>query len=336
MNLFIDTNIYLAFYHFTSDDLEELRKLAVLVRERQVTLLLPSQVIDEFTRNRESKIADALRQLKGQRLNLQFPQLCKDYEEYQRLRRLQRDYEQDHSRLVARITEDANGVNLKADNIIEELFDVATPIDCDDTIVERARRRCEMGNPPGKPGSLGDAINWEALLTVVEEGADLHFLSDDRDFQSPLGEAAFNSFLVREWSEEKHTELHYYRRLSAFFQEHFPDIELAQELEKELLIRNLHRSGTFQRTHKIVAKLQRYEEFTHTQANEILEAAVENSQVGWIANDSDVKALLESVVSKHQEHLDPDNLAALAEILGADDAPVEGENDDAEDDDLPF
>jgi hypothetical protein len=27
MHLFIDTNIYLAFYHFSSDDLEELKKL---------------------------------------------------------------------------------------------------------------------------------------------------------------------------------------------------------------------------------------------------------------------------------------------------------------------
>ena len=60
MNIFIDTNVYLSFYHLSSDDLEELKKLVVLAREGKVVLLLPEQVIDEFRRNRAAKIADAL------------------------------------------------------------------------------------------------------------------------------------------------------------------------------------------------------------------------------------------------------------------------------------
>lgn len=78
MNFFVDTNVLLAFYHLTSEDLEELRKLSVLLRENRAQLLLPDQVIDEFKRNREGKIADALRGLREQHLNLHFPQLCKD------------------------------------------------------------------------------------------------------------------------------------------------------------------------------------------------------------------------------------------------------------------
>ena len=95
MNLFIDTNIFLSFYHFTSDDLEELKKLRVLLEEQALTLLIPRQVINEFRRNRQNKIADALNRLQGQRLNLQFPQVCKDYDEYVLLRDLQKpDIEQ--------------------------------------------------------------------------------------------------------------------------------------------------------------------------------------------------------------------------------------------------
>jgi hypothetical protein len=65
MNLFIDTNIFLSFYHLSSDDLEELRKLGVLLDKKKVTLLLPKQVIDEYRRNREVKIADALKPIPG-------------------------------------------------------------------------------------------------------------------------------------------------------------------------------------------------------------------------------------------------------------------------------
>lgn len=52
MSIFIDTNVYLSFYHLSCDDLEELKKLTVLVRESKAILLLTDQVMDEFHRNR--------------------------------------------------------------------------------------------------------------------------------------------------------------------------------------------------------------------------------------------------------------------------------------------
>ena len=42
MHLFIDTNVYLGFYHLTSEDLEELNKLVVLVEQQVVTLYMPA------------------------------------------------------------------------------------------------------------------------------------------------------------------------------------------------------------------------------------------------------------------------------------------------------
>ena len=57
MLLFIDTNIFLSFYEFTKDDLEELKKLSRMLAEDELTLLLPSQVVDEFWRNRDERIA---------------------------------------------------------------------------------------------------------------------------------------------------------------------------------------------------------------------------------------------------------------------------------------
>jgi predicted nucleic acid-binding protein len=59
--LFIDTNILLSFYHLTSEDLEELRKLIALVGSKRIELVLTQQIKDEFKRNRSAKIADALK-----------------------------------------------------------------------------------------------------------------------------------------------------------------------------------------------------------------------------------------------------------------------------------
>ena len=39
MNLFIDTNIYLTFYDFSKDDIEELRKLEVAIKAKKINLL---------------------------------------------------------------------------------------------------------------------------------------------------------------------------------------------------------------------------------------------------------------------------------------------------------
>jgi predicted nucleic acid-binding protein len=118
MNVFIDTNVFLSFYHLTNDDLEELRKLKVLLEKGNIVLHLPGQTVDEYWRNRETKIAAALKSLKDQKLNLQFPALCKDYEEYGTLRQVQKDFENRHSSLIGQISDDIESNSLKADLVI--------------------------------------------------------------------------------------------------------------------------------------------------------------------------------------------------------------------------
>ncbi|TVO60192.1 PIN domain-containing protein [Spiribacter vilamensis] len=159
MNVFIDTNVFLSFYHLTNDDLEELRKLKVLLEKGNVVLHLPRQTVDEYRRNRETKIAAALKSLKDQKLNLQFPALCKDYGEYGGLRNLQKEFEKQHSSLIGKIAEDIESNSLKADQVIDELFEKAKDIQISDQLIAKAKLRMNVGNPPGKNGSLGDAIN---------------------------------------------------------------------------------------------------------------------------------------------------------------------------------
>lgn len=317
MHLFIDTNVFLSFYHLTSDDLEELRKLAVLIEQKQVTLLLPDQIIDEFRRNRETKIADAIKGLREQRLNLQFPQICKDYPEYAELRTFQRLYEERHSALLTKISDDVTHATLKADEAIRELFAKAEPIASTTERVARARLRIAIGNPPGKDGSLGDAINWEALLEHMPPLTDLHFITDDRDYVSALDENRFQEFLLAEWAAKTPgSTLRFYRRLSSFFKEHFPQIKLASELEKELAIQALAASSSFARTHAAVAGLSRHTQFTAVQRNDIVRAAVSNQQVSWIASDEDIHRFLTTVLSGHEAEVEATLLTEVQALLG--------------------
>lgn len=317
MDLFIDTNIFLNFFHYSSDDLEELKKLAVVLREGRLRLLLPEQVVVEFHRNREAKIADSLKRLRDTRLSPQFPQMCKDYPEYDELRGHQRAFEEAHRRLIDQIIADVDAKSLKADALIESLFEVAVRIETTPALLDRARIRFDVGNPPGKNRSLGDALNWEALLQQVDAGRDLHLVSGDSDYCSDLDDNRLDGFLAEEWETAKRARVSVFKRLSAFFRAEFPQIRLAAEAEKDLAIRDLGNSGSFSQTHGLVARLQQYADFTPAQLNEIVSAALTNNQVYWIAGDDDVHAFLSTVIQGHENQIEPENLAKLKELLDA-------------------
>ena len=315
MHLFIDTNIYLGFYHLSSDDLEELNKLAVLLEEEKVTLYVTDQVVNEFNRNREAKIADSLKRLKDQHLNLQFPQFCKDYPEYEKLREQQKQYEKDHKALIEKLTADIESNNLKADKTIAALFEQANVLTMEPKIVEKARLRMQVGNPPGKDGSLGDAISWELLLKAVPQGEDIYFITDDKDYVSVLDDESIKEFLGDEWEEAKNSEVICYKRLAFFFKEKFPNIKLATELMKELQIQRLVSSASFLTTHAAIAKLSNYADFTADQINSMALAAIENSQVRWIIDDEDVKKFYQNLLDIHEGLMDPELDAGLHELL---------------------
>jgi hypothetical protein len=59
-HVFIDTNIFLFFFHVSKVDLDELEKLRVLIRPGEIKLWIPDQVRNEISRNRDSIVATAL------------------------------------------------------------------------------------------------------------------------------------------------------------------------------------------------------------------------------------------------------------------------------------
>lgn len=309
-HLYIDTNIYLSFYHLSSDDLEELKKLVVLIKNDSIALYSPKQTIDEFYRNRDSKISDALSKFREEKLNNQFPQMCKEYKEYNELKAVIKEYDKLKNALHDKLYSDIKDETLKADKLIYELFDLAITSETTDEIYNKAKFRYDIGNPPGKNKSYGDAINWETLLCDIPHKEDLHFVSDDKDYYSEIDKDAFNSFLNNEWQFQKRSEIHYYKKISDFFKTNFPDIKLADEYEKDILITELTDSGSFASTRSALRKLIKFEpeSFTSKQLNDIAKAAVLNSQISWISSDYDINEYLNGIIQPNEAKLDPEIL----------------------------
>ena len=68
MHIFIDANIFLDFYRLSYGDLEELRKIAKLTENEKITLYLSELLVDEYSRNRENAIAQAVNQFKNSKI----------------------------------------------------------------------------------------------------------------------------------------------------------------------------------------------------------------------------------------------------------------------------
>jgi predicted nucleic acid-binding protein len=308
IHLFIDTNVYLKFYHYSNDDLEELSKLLVLLDNNKLELYLPKQVINEFERNRDNKLADALKTFNSNKISNQFPQFCKEYKEFDNLKKILKDYEHERQTLLKNVMLAIETSTLKADKIINSLFSKSNIIDITQDIVNRSKLRYDLGNPPGKNKSYGDALNWESLLEKVENGNDLYFIADDKDYFSEINNSSFNTFLLNEWAKIKGTKIKFYKTLSDFFKDVFPDIKLATELEKDLLISELDASPNFYTSRRLLQKLSKLDSFSSEQANQIISSSLTNTQIYWISEDEDINDILYTFVESNTEKIEPELL----------------------------
>jgi predicted nucleic acid-binding protein len=315
MQLFIDTNILLSFYALNQEDLGELSKLRDRVASGEVQLLITDQILDEFYRNREQRIEGTLKSFYGQTFNTQVPQICEDYPEVQHLRTTLKEYEQAHNALAKKVSIDIKAKNLLTDRLLQSLFDQGTKVVMDGAIVDRAKLRMSLGNPPGKNNSLGDAVNWECLLAAVPDQTDLFLISGDKDYSSPLGDEELSGFLRDEWQRRKQSTIHFYRRISNFFKEQLPEIELANSRDRDFLVRELATSQSLLDVQKNVARLVTYQEFTAGQVNNIILAALNNQHIAWSIEDENVRGFLLDITTRYERFLEMEVLDRFKKLL---------------------
>lgn len=337
MHLYIDANIFLDFFHLTSTDIEELRKLTALIKEDKIILYMPEQTCFEISRNRDSKIADALEKFKKDTgaFRVNFPAFTKSHEEYEQIRELLKEANKKHSSLYSKVSEIAEDNELDADKLIAELIETAKFSKTTSDVFGKAIERFRKGNPPGKDkNTVGDEINWETLKIEVPDNNDLFLVSKDRDYKSSLGTGKVNSFLASEWQHEKGGEIHFYESLTEFFKDNYPDIKLAADVKNKILIEELAQSGSFATTHALVGALLGQSAFTTEQAEEIVRIAQLNNQVGWIIKDSDVKELYTTIQRDYGEDISEETKKALDSMLEEETEPEYSDVD--YDSEIPF
>ena len=310
--LFIDTNIYLKFYHFSNDDLEELKKVVALLNNRKIKLFVPKQVKNEFYRNRDSKLADAIKQIKDSKPQMNLPTFCRAYSHYDEINKYVKNIEKEKDDLLKTLLDDIKNKQLKADNVIEKLFDIAQEIDYTPEIVSRSKFRYDLGNPPGKGNSYGDALNWECLLTIENsdcfntEKYDLYFISDDQDYTSSIDKGVFNNFLSEEWNKQKGSKILFYKNLTEFFKENYSHIKSADDFERKLLVDKFVNSHSFYNTRYNLLALHDFGigELSDEQIERILTASINNTQINWISQDDDINKMLYEIIDNYDNKID--------------------------------
>jgi predicted nucleic acid-binding protein len=291
VHLFLDTNTLLGFFRLSDDNLDQLKKLSERVGSGETTLYVTSQVRDEFLRNRESTIDDALDTVrKAPSLPNQFAHLFEALGGYEEVRAALKDADRKLRKLIEEAVAAVESGSLHADELISDLFAQAKTIALTDAILEAAKLRVLLGNPPGKQGSYGDAVNWESLLAEVPDGADLVLVTNDRDFKSKLDAQRLNAFLISEWTSRKGSTVYLHGNLRSALEAHYPEIQLAPEPEPEQdqAVDRLVNASSFAVTHAAIRRLSRFSEFTPDQVASLIDAAIDNSQVGGIMEDDDV------------------------------------------------
>lgn len=297
-NVVLDTNIYLSFFHFTQDDIASIDRLKNAFSGGSFTLWLPEQVREEYYCNREKKIAEVIKELKGRSLSNNIPLMYRGYDEAKQYLDSIWVADQSLKGLVRNIKDEARSESLRADSVVRDLFGVATAIPRTEALESRARRRVEIGIPPGKDRSLGDAVIWESILQSIPDGESACLISGDKDYFSPLSEDDLLPFLSDEWRRVKKSNLICFRSVDDFVRGLIPQIELLNERLKEELIAELKGSRSFAQTHRVVEKLSRFlGSYTEEQALRLVYAARENMQVYAIRYDNDVKEFYSNVLN---------------------------------------
>lgn len=246
--LFIDANIWLAFFDGRLSKFQELLKSLEALKGH---IFVPKQIVDEIERN---KAGVYLRSVAAKDVETKFgqnmPPLSPALEEWNaRLETLKANHKTlksdreaivlDH---VKQICEGADSVSLGFGRVFTEVS-TAT-----DDQLSRARLRKELGNPPGKTEDpLGDQLCWEQLLESLQRGDRLWLVTNDKDYFTAFkGELFLNPALKNDVTAKlgAEFEVYYFNDLPAALK-HFnankveegdfdiPSDEELDEIEKE-------------------------------------------------------------------------------------------------------
>jgi predicted nucleic acid-binding protein len=331
--VFIDTNVLLSFYAFTSDDLSQLEKVVAEMKAGKLPLFITDQVRDELKRNREAKIAEALKGFPDKAGVAGIPNMVRHLPEYEALQGAADNYIKLKKEIVKKIEAEIKDRALPADKVISDILNAAKIVGTSGEVIAAAEHRMSVGRPPGKNGSLGDAINWELLLRNANAKSDLYIVTRDRDFVSQVSDERFSEYLADEWQERVGGHVHFFSNVRDLFkgigsgvnlsvaantaisagssrlklETYAPSVRVSEEIDQhiEASVEALEKSGSYARTHRSIAQI-RLKYLSPDQAARLFRAAVENQEIYGISEDDDVQEFFRALLKTFPDQLEGD------------------------------
>lgn len=187
--IYIDANMYLRFFDSHSPEFKKLLKSVLEVKDK---IFITSQIEDEVLRNKVEVFLrpfnEYAKQIKN--VNIRLPEHLQDGEEkglaeWNKKRKeannsidaLRDELEEITSDLIEAISKNEDNVSA----VLAEIFMNAIQ-ETEDQMI-RAKKRKEVGNPPGKKEDpLGDQLSWEQLLETIDSLDNLWIVTNDRDY----------------------------------------------------------------------------------------------------------------------------------------------------------
>lgn len=233
--VFIDANAFLNVYVYKEDLTPQLKDLIKYIKKKEIKLILTQQLIDEIYRNREERLGNELKEVK------KWVNLVSNLNSYWDKIALVKTVKDSANEIYKKLIGDIEKENLESDILFKEIQSLCEIMPLSPEIIQEAKERFELGNPPGKRRSYGDAINWITLIKKIPDKQNLYFIAVDKDFESniasylsELDKNKFSLFLRKEWKTKKNSEIIFYKSIAGFIKEVFPEAGITpQQVKKE-------------------------------------------------------------------------------------------------------
>jgi hypothetical protein len=201
-----------------------------LEKNKKRKLILPAQTKNEFFRNKNNIINQCLittntdveravgllsRHYKQRKIETSASKIKKELEKF-------------NKKLKEYLTDKNSEIN----NIIDSLFKLSNEKEDTDIIFERAYKRLVKGNPPGKNGSIGDAIAWETLLESCTNEP-LYIITKDADWADEIEKDKLRLFLLLEWKKKSSKKIFLFKSIGAFLNKLVPRSKISDTVIKE-------------------------------------------------------------------------------------------------------
>lgn len=182
----MDTNYLLDFYRYGKEHLSVLED----VKGLSSNLIFPQQVLKEFKRRATDVQIQALKNIKESHSSLSSPptSLLQGLEAYEEYKQAKSNFKKISDKIIIELQSISE--NRTKDVVFKSVLEIynlkdVTCVENNPAIIERAKNRHLLGEPPGSNSvTIGDEVIWEALLDRARE--DLIIITNDKSFKNNI------------------------------------------------------------------------------------------------------------------------------------------------------